>query len=573
MATHLPEDHSGGHVDLNSTSAASYIPHGYQFAATSQNDTPQLGMQHGYYPAHQSVGYPPQMYSGQGAYYYADPSMTSGPGVLRSQQYTYQNGPHDYSQGPPQHQYYAANLQAQGSSAMGPYAYSAPPPAADLLGSKRHMSNQAASSRSPHFPAGAASQGSSQMAQSSASHSALSNSSMPRSPRQAHNSVNGTRMNHFVFPPQQQQGPQSQSQAGRIGDRHSSVPPSAGSSIGSGHGVSSLPIKPKVESAGGTMSVAPAAIDRAGARTAGWQQSTSASPLPHSSAASNSQQHPVANSQIFERLPTIPPQPTLSALPPSLIELSQGAAKQESSEQRRAEKVILDSSAQQYVADLIQAVGAYQARDEAMSLRMEALAFQPLSSWNQILRDRQPGRNMKTEERIDGDTAVSPETGADGAASVTGVRLLRKVVDLQRENEELGELLSQKLDLDGQGAGVSSAAPAQDVGNLADELKDAHTLIAAMSDALKEAEKKAARAEAALQVAVQSRSVGILEHSPQQQQKQPVQPPTSPPQSKPAQPNSSPATSPTSLKKSGTTPSPQGKGRGSRGRGQGRPSR
>lgn len=571
MATHLPEDRSGGHVDLHSTSAASHIPHGYQYAAMSQNDPPQLGMQHGYYPAHQSGGYPPQMYAGQGAYYYADPSMTGGPGVHRSQQYAYQNGPHDYSQGPPQHQYYAANLQAQGSSAMGSYTYSAPPSAAELPGPKRHMSNQAASSKSPHFPAGAASQGFAQMTQSSASHSALSNSSMPRSPRQAHNSVNGTRMNHFIFPPQQQQAPQPQSQAGRAADRHSSVPPSAGSSIGSGHGVSSLPIKPQVGSAGGTMSVAPATIDRAGAQTAGWQQSTSASPLPLSSTARSTQQHPVANSQIFERLPSIPPQPTLSAVPPSLIELSQGAAKEESSEQRRAEKVILDSSAQQYVADLIQAVGAYQTRDEAMSLRMEALAFQPLSSWNQILR--QPDRNTKTEERIGRDTAVSPEFGADGAASVTGVRLLRKVVDLQRENEELGELLSHKLDLDGQGAGVGSAAPAQDMGNLADELKDAHTLIAAMSNALKEAEKKAARAEAALQVAVQSRSIGILEHSPQQQQKQPVPAPTSPPQSKPAQPNPSPATSPTSLKKSGTTPSPQGKGRGSRGRGQGRPSR
>lgn len=216
-----------------------------------------------------------------------------------------------------------------------------------------------------------------------------------------------------------------------------------------------------------------------------------------------------------------------------------------------------NKDAKMYVASLLRLIAAYRERERGLQLRIEALAFQPAQSWNAVeeaeakkcagilpsvvaengLENSDVTLNAKTNGSMDAPetnqpinagvfsadntaTAGEQRPGAIASkvappASVLGVRLLRKVIDLQTENDELGRLLEEKLkvtdnDVDARPTFERSARLAEDAEQQRPELQDAHMLLASLSAHLEAAETRAQRAEAALDMAVRAKSTAVL---------------------------------------------------------------
>lgn len=139
--------------------------------------------------------------------------------------------------------------------------------------------------------------------------------------------------------------------------------------------------------------------------------------------------------------------------------------------------------------DVRQVALAFQQREDALMLRIEALGFQPELAWkvmNEIRTDQDPKSDI---------------TERENAAPVLGIRLLQRIDALQKENEELGDLLKEQIE---KKATIKS------------ELDDAKTLIGEMDLALSEAERnievvtaKAAAQERALAIACAKQSSAI----------------------------------------------------------------
>ncbi|CAO1619251.1 unnamed protein product [Parajaminaea phylloscopi] len=231
------------------------------------------------------------------------------------------------------------------------------------------------------------------------------------------------------------------------------------------------------------------------------------------------------------------------------------------------EGLALDDLTTSYLRSLLQTLSSYEERERAMQLRIEALAFLPSESWtaaeqreasrvagiHPISADQNStGVSAATQSEDPADAAARGKTAHSNGhawaswpsssspkqqdatplpppASVLGVRLLRKVVDLQKENDELGALLERRLGLDdgddggksdgkaesgtaseAVGTGPDGQAHEEELTRLRTELEDAHGLLASMSDHLQTAETKARKAEAALEMAVAARSTAVV---------------------------------------------------------------
>lgn len=238
--------------------------------------------------------------------------------------------------------------------------------------------------------------------------------------------------------------------------------------------------------------------------------------------------------QLLDRLPPLPPLPREAQRPPSLVDLKPS----EDSTTRRASVPVEheinalaigdgDQSEEaeetrRYLSSLLAVIEAYKAREDAMQMRMEALAFRPAESWKSISAEMSLISKDNTtwfpRDNADSGAEGTKSEGQEGTedslgpAPVLGVRLLRKVSELQKENEELGELLSQKLGLD-EAEKPESKQPevsAKELEQTRAELEDAQQLLDKLSTALKASEARAERAERALEATVQSRSVGVL---------------------------------------------------------------
>lgn len=139
------------------------------------------------------------------------------------------------------------------------------------------------------------------------------------------------------------------------------------------------------------------------------------------------------------------------------------------------------------INDANQVAVAFQEREEALIMRIEALGFEPESAWK-VMNELQGGTGNVERE---------------AAAPVLGIRLLQRIDALQKENERLEDQLKEQI---GHKAALNS------------ELADANDLIKEMDAALNEAEKKAEAAtakaiaqERALAIACAQQSSAISE--------------------------------------------------------------
>ncbi|PWN33887.1 uncharacterized protein FA14DRAFT_156565 [Meira miltonrushii] len=128
------------------------------------------------------------------------------------------------------------------------------------------------------------------------------------------------------------------------------------------------------------------------------------------------------------------------------------------------------------ISDASQLATAFQQREEALIMRIEALGFEPESAWK-VMTELEGGAGRVERE---------------AAAPVLGIRLLQRIDALQKENEKLEDRLKEQI---GQKAALRS------------ELADASDLIQEMDAALKEAEKKAK--VAAAKAIAQERALAI----------------------------------------------------------------
>ncbi|MCO5565686.1 hypothetical protein L7F22_019360 [Adiantum nelumboides] len=143
--------------------------------------------------------------------------------------------------------------------------------------------------------------------------------------------------------------------------------------------------------------------------------------------------------------------------------------------------------------DVHQVAMAFQQREEALIMRIEALGFEPESAWrvmNELERNQKEQEGRGSSER-------------EVVAPVLGIRLLQRIDALQKENEKLEDLLKEQI---------------EEKTVIRSDLADASTLIQEMDVALVEAEKKAesatARAiaqERALAIACAQQSSAILD--------------------------------------------------------------
>jgi hypothetical protein len=85
----------------------------------------------------------------------------------------------------------------------------------------------------------------------------------------------------------------------------------------------------------------------------------------------------------------------------------------------------------------------YEAREEALILRVEALGFEPEAAWRAL--QELEGNTVNDGERRD--EAVDENNGREKPSSILGIRLLQKIDLLQRENEELESIFGKKLKL------------------------------------------------------------------------------------------------------------------------------
>lgn len=190
-------------------------------------------------------------------------------------------------------------------------------------------------------------------------------------------------------------------------------------------------------------------------------------------------------SDISLRYPPLPRLPERCVTPPLLQ--SSPAAEPESS--------TLDRSALDYVTSLRSIINAYEKRDDLLRMRTEAVGFQPKQAWAAWQTEPSSGDQPATEQEA--------SSSHEPSNPVLGVRLLQRLDKLQRENDELGELLAS-------GARVNSSSSSAEVEELRTEVEDCHQLIEAMEKALGEAEARATASERALEAACRTNSTAML---------------------------------------------------------------
>jgi hypothetical protein len=104
-------------------------------------------------------------------------------------------------------------------------------------------------------------------------------------------------------------------------------------------------------------------------------------------------------------------------------------------------------------------------REEQMALRIEAIGFEPASAW-------------KLWNEMTKDGGVSDTSKREQAAPILGIRLLQKLDTLQRENDELEEVIRDGF------------PDPRESSSLANELKDAQLLIDKLDGALTASSKE-----------------------------------------------------------------------------------
>lgn len=189
-------------------------------------------------------------------------------------------------------------------------------------------------------------------------------------------------------------------------------------------------------------------------------------------------------SDISLRYPPLPSVPERCATP-SVLQSDTGKASLASETNGAA----VDPSILEYVSYLRRMLSVYEKRDELLRLRTEAVGFQPKHAWS-------AWQAQQTCASFSDQDSSSPHP-------ILGVRLLQRLDKLQRENDELGQLVLQRVESSGSGAD-------DEVERLRAEVSDCHRLIEAMDTALSSAEAKAAASERALQVACMTNSTAIL---------------------------------------------------------------
>ncbi|SPO23015.1 uncharacterized protein UTRI_01693 [Ustilago trichophora] len=191
-----------------------------------------------------------------------------------------------------------------------------------------------------------------------------------------------------------------------------------------------------------------------------------------------------ARSHISLRYPPLPEIPARPATPP-LIQLHIGRNPTADESTPAPDQSVLD-----YVSSLLSIIHTYEQRDDLLRLRTEAVGFQPKQAY---LAWQASQATIPTSPTSSSDTDANP---------VLGIRLLQRLDALQRENDELGRLLSS--------ATLSTTNTDTQVQELQKEIIDSHTLIQAMDNALSNAEARAKASERALQVACRTNSTSIL---------------------------------------------------------------
>ncbi|SJX61626.1 uncharacterized protein SRS1_12611 [Sporisorium reilianum f. sp. reilianum] len=207
-------------------------------------------------------------------------------------------------------------------------------------------------------------------------------------------------------------------------------------------------------------------------------------PLPSNSQMASEGGEP--RSDISLRYPPLPSLPERCATPPLLR--SEPSATSDA-KTAKTEAASLDPSVLEYITSLRSTIEAYEKRDDLLRLRTEAVGFQPQHAWSAWQSPDKPAPS-------DTEAPTNP---------ILGVRLLQRLDKLQRENDELGRLLSS-------GASLTSptATATGEVEELHKEVQDCHRLIQAMDKALSGAEARAAASERALEVACRSNSTAII---------------------------------------------------------------
>ncbi|KAJ1027531.1 hypothetical protein NDA18_003533 [Ustilago nuda] len=200
-----------------------------------------------------------------------------------------------------------------------------------------------------------------------------------------------------------------------------------------------------------------------------------------------------SRSDISLRYPPLPAVPERTATPPALHSKSEaGPGSNADNSNAATNEATSDKEVHEYLSNLRSVIDMFEQRDDLLRLRTEAVGFQP----------KQAYQAWRIEEPSNTDPAAAEDATAN---PVLGVRLLQRLDKLQRENEELGRLLSSGANLDPQ-----VALPSSPVEELRKEVQECHQLIDAMDKALSSAEARAAAAESALEVACRNNSTSIL---------------------------------------------------------------
>ncbi|GAC96438.1 GATA type zinc finger protein Asd4 [Pseudozyma hubeiensis SY62] len=194
-------------------------------------------------------------------------------------------------------------------------------------------------------------------------------------------------------------------------------------------------------------------------------------------------------SEISLRYPPLPSLPERCVTPPSLQ-----SKRSTSHDENPSEDV--DPAVLTYITSLRTTLSTYEKRDDLLRLRTEAVGFQPRQAWS-AWQSQQDASTADTHSSADDSVSTNP---------VLGVRLLQRLDKLQRENDELGRLLTART-RDGSGSGSVEAVETE---QLRSEIRDCHRLIQAMDKALVDAEARATASERALQVACMNHSTAMV---------------------------------------------------------------
>lgn len=202
-------------------------------------------------------------------------------------------------------------------------------------------------------------------------------------------------------------------------------------------------------------------------------------------------------SDISLRYPPLPTVPERPVTPPGLRFTDKARASESHTEgsQTKQNAAALDKSIQDYVSSLCTIIDTYQQRDDLLRLRTEAVGFEPKRAY--LAWQTPPFTNP------DSNNTESEEAAASNP--ILGVRLLQRLDKIQRENQELGRLLSSGANLS-----TASSVSESEVQELRREVQESHLLIDAMDKALNSAEARAVVAERALEVACRDNSTSIV---------------------------------------------------------------